>query len=304
MFNVPELTLGMRDAWTLRAIVIVYGLYCALYLVMGLFARLKKTENISDIIGVFKKSFRFLLLGKAGLFCLLVYVLRPVMQDHTGSLRGWMCMLATGHAVYCATESIISYSRMPLQILDKKNASALKWVIRFGVVVASARTLMNIVTTAIIFGKDLETLNSRVQNLDLATTVFNMFGSFVFFCSELYVFFLTKRIAKMTRNGLTIRTMGLLASANILGSLAGFVDIADQYLQIETLEVIVLALGMTALVYYGMLLGIDTLDPNAGSDGYDTAGNDQSYLSREMSINVQNINIAAAVVAEKPAQEV
>jgi len=45
--------------------------------------------------------------------------------------------------------------------------------------------------------------------------------------------------------------MKLLAHANMFGALAGFCDIINQYVQLQTSEAIVMGLGTTSLSFYG-----------------------------------------------------
>ncbi|GAM87599.1 hypothetical protein ANO11243_056260 [Dothideomycetidae sp. 11243] len=287
----PSKTLDVRDAWTLRAFVIFYGLYCGTYLVLGISTRLRRA---SSKLAALKKSFRFLGLIVASTHCLIVYSLRPLMEHTSGSLRSWGCMLSIGHAVFCASESIISLSRMPLAILEKKHVTAFSIAIGVALTVAMTRVILNITCIAFFFGKDIDrNLSTPLRRLNIAATVSSMAGSGVFSATEVYVWFLTKRIKHVTSSPLTLRTMRLLATANLVGAVAGFMDVADQYLQLQTLEVIVLTAGMTTIVYYGILLG---LDPLPSGDTHEAPMGEASYLSRDMSINIHGV---AAIMHEK-----
>ncbi|KAF2153608.1 hypothetical protein K461DRAFT_306245 [Myriangium duriaei CBS 260.36] len=243
--SIPAIRLDYRDAWTLRIFIILYGGWCAVYLVDGFINEARRSQH--RVLTALKESILFLALGADSLYALLV---------HT-SLRSWIYMLSIGHALYCVIESAISYERMPLKILNRHRVKVLWVIMRGGILVALLRSVLNIINIACQFGK--EGLSPQLRKLDVAVMIFNIIGSATFCVAEIYVWFLTKKVARLTTTATTINAMTLLANANLLEGLAGCIEIVDQYLQLQTLEVLILTTGMTALCYYGSLLGTNTM---------------------------------------------
>jgi len=105
---------------------------------------------------------------------------------------------------------------------------------------------------------DLAELES--SRFNTAVVAINMVDSAYFTATEVFVYYLTTKMSQSCSPKLAV-IMKLLAHANMFGALAGFCDIINQYVQLQTSEAIVMGLGTTSVSFYGRVFMLDDEPP-------------------------------------------
>jgi len=209
------------------------------------------------------------------------------IENHTGSGKAYVYMISLGFAIYAVVETQISFSRMPKALMSNRKWIALVSLLNVGLLVAIIRVTANIIIIVKIFGSDKADISEvESSRWNTVAVAINMVGAAYFAGTELFVYDLTTR---MSQSGAprTAVILKLLANANMFGSLAGFWDIINQYVQLQTTEAIAMALGTTSLSFYGRVFMVeDEPLPISRSEARTTEKRKTSTAERASSIVV------------------
>jgi len=281
--------MGEVDAWTMRGAVICYGLYNTFQLLKALGVRLSKSNGIIDVL---KQYYLYHLLAVVGVSCITIFTLRPMYESPWERERAWSCMLSLVHTLYGAVETRISLKRMPSQLLSPSRWKTLCYVMNSTLLLSVLRVAVNAVVLDNCFAGTANP-NFRRSGINIATTAINMLGSFIFACTELYVYFLSVSLGN-NGNHRVHQIIQPLAAANLNGAVAGVIDVLDQYFQTQVLEALVLCFGMKAFTCYATLLELGD-EEKAGLSGVRPAGKFVSNLQRMTEVTqqpVKNVNMS------------
>jgi len=191
----------------------------------------------------------------------VVFFLALPIQNYTGSGKAYVYMLSIGYAIYAVVETQISFSRLPKALMSNRNWIVLVSLLKLGLLVAILRVTANIIIVVKIFGSDkADVAELESSGWNTVAVAMNMFAAAYFTGTEFFVYSLTTKMSRSSSPKVAV-VLKLLAQANMFGSLAGFCDIINQYVQLQTTEAIVMAIAARPSSFYGRVFMLDDEPP-------------------------------------------
>jgi len=237
------------DAWFLRIGITIFGAGAVWGLVRGIICKVS-LEGRKGFWKAVRRHWLYILLAVLPGYILLAFGLALLIENYTGSGKAYFYMISLGHVIYGILETQISYSRMPKALMSNIQWTVLVSLTKVGLLMAILRVTANMMMIVKIFGSNkADIAELEVSRWNTALVAINMVGAAYFTGTELFIYHLTSKMSLSSSAKLTV-IMKLLTYANMFGSFAGFWDIINQYVQIQTSEAMVMALGTRPLIFY------------------------------------------------------